>query len=225
MPYFMRQEALDRSLRAYGESYPDLEVELSICDDGSIPGVSMENARHPFIVTRLPEKSHALNPCVPINRAVNASTGDIVVITNPEIEHRKPVLRQMLDSLETEDHYVIAACWNSAKRSGYWIAHSTAQQYTGGRLPMPHGAGFHFCTMLHRSLWEKASGFDEEYREGQGCDDNDWLWRLENVGAKFVMRDDLVVYHYPTQTPWPSGGLVRNRRMLKAKWGHKWNRS
>lgn len=87
---------------------------------------------------------------------------------------------------------------------------------------MPEGSGFHFCAMLNRTLWDKAGGFDEDYRDGHACDDNDWLWRLESAGAKFLMRDDLVVQHFQSEVNW-GGRLARNRRLLKQKWGHRWN--
>lgn len=225
MPYYRRQAEWNRSLTAYDFLYSDMDIEISICDDGS-PECLQRNVETeiPVLLCRLPEKHHALNPCVPFNRAVEQSRGDIIVLTNPEIVHKEPILEEMVKRLKSEDDYVIAACWNKNKMGKeYWVCHSTAHQFTGGRQQMPSGSGFHFCTMLHRSLWEKAGGFDEDYREGQGCDDNDWLWRLEDVGANFVMCDDLVVYHHSTALRWPREGLTRNRRMLKEKWGHKWS--
>jgi GT2 family glycosyltransferase len=117
---------------------------------------------------------------------------------------------------------VIAACRNIGRRGEYWLAHSSCKAGQGGRLPMPPGSGFHFCAMLHRSLWERAGGFDEAYRAGQGCEDNDWLWRLHAAGALFILRDDLVVWHRATALRWPRGGLPGNRRLLKSKWRHQW---
>jgi len=219
MPFYQRQDALDRSMAAYHVLYHDLDLEFSICDDGSPdPLIAFD-----CLVTSLPKKKHALNPCVPINRAVEASNGEIIVLTNPEIEHETAIFGQMLARLEGENDYVIAACRDH--KTGQWLSKSTAVGCMSGRLPMPKGSGFHFCTMLHRSTWNKIGGFDEEYREGQGCDDNDWLWRLEDIGVNFIMCDDLIVKHYRIPLRWPSGGLKRNKKLLKRKWGHKWNQS
>ena len=219
MPYYMRQEHLHRSMAAYHRLYHDIDLEFSICDDGSADAVIAHDCK----ITTLPKKRHALNPCVPINRAVAASGGDIVVITNPEIEHTKPIFQAMLDRLENKNDYVIAACKDH--KTGQCLSGSSAKGNMNGRMPMPAGSGFHFCTMMHRSLWRKARGFDEDYRQGQGCDDNDWLWRLEDVGANFIMCDDLVVRHYRTPCRWPTGGLLRNKKLLIKTWGHKWNQS
>lgn len=217
MPYWHRQAALDRSLEAYRRLYAD-SLEIVIAADGcdvTAPGCTVVN---------LPPKTKAMNPCVPINRAVEGSTGDVIVLTNPEILHTKPVLNQMRESLDHPDRYVIAACWHRSdtKGKGWWVAHSSCKAGQGGRLPMPEGSGFHFCAMLNRTLWDKAGGFDEDYRDGHACDDNDWLWRLESAGAKFLMRDDLVVQHFQSEVNW-GGRLARNRRLLKQKWGHRWN--
>jgi GT2 family glycosyltransferase len=212
MPFWCRQEALDRAFAIYGELYRDLPIEFSVCDDGSDPQVSMAKASHPFTVTLLPKKARALNPCVPINRAVEASTGDVIVLTNPEIVHTERTLEKMLELLTGDDDYVMASCLDS---SGQWLAGSKVRYDQNGRLPVPDGGHFHFCSMFHRSLWEKAGGFDEDYRNGQACDDNDWLWRLHRAGAVFKLCES-VVTHYRSQLKW---NLPHNRELFMAKWG------
>lgn len=211
MPYYMRQDALDRSLTSLRKHYEDGQYEIVICDDGSpIP------VRAPAcVVTSLPIKDHALNPCVPMNRAVARSSGDVIVLTSPEIEHPTPVLDAMARDLGPLD-YVIAACLDA---SGAWLCASHVRGGVNGRGSMPPGAGFHFCAMLRRWLFDLAGGFDEDYRQGQAFDDNDWLFRLQRAGARFRMRDDLVVTHHSTTRPaWPAGGWERNRRLFELKW-------
>jgi len=74
--------------------------------------------------------------------------------------------------------------------------------------------------MLTRELFERAGGFDEGYRHGRACDDNDWLWSLEDVGARFKLAPGLV-WHYQTPHKF-SGGFESNHERLIARWGHKW---
>ncbi len=227
MPYFERQAALDRALRVYTQLYPYDDIEISLCDDGS--GVLLQrnvDVRFPFLVRRMKKKLGALNPCIPINRAVEQSTGDLILLTSPEIVHRTPILEAMRSRILDSKDYVIAACWDVEQEK--WLSHSTMQGKGNGRMPFPKGTGFHFCVMFTRELWELAGGFDEGYRKGQGCDDNDWLWRVENVGARFIMLDECVVDHYKdggARCRWPPGGLKRNKQLLTHKWGYKWNQS
>jgi GT2 family glycosyltransferase len=188
-------------------------LEISICDDGSpVPVVAPE-----CIVTRLPAKTIGLNPCVPINAAVRASSGDIVVLTNPEIEHREDVLAGMLALLEGPDDYVTVSCRDV---NGMWLAGQNVDYTKNGRLPVPKGAHFHFCAMLTRELFERVGGFDEEYRNGRACEDNDWLWSLDHAGANFKLAPGVVWHH---QTPHAYGGTHEsNRDRLLSRWGHKW---
>jgi hypothetical protein len=213
MPYWQRQRELDRSLGAYRRVYEDRALEISIADDGSPEPVVAPGC----IVTQLPAKTMGLNPCVPINAAVRASTGSVVVLTNPEIEHREDVLTGMLALLEGPDDYVTVPCRDS---KGMWLAGPQVDYTKNGRLPVPAGAHFHFCAMLHRELFERAGGFDEGYRHGRSCEDNDWLWRLHAVGARFRTAPG-VVWHY--QTPHAFQGThASNRDRLVARWGHLW---
>jgi hypothetical protein len=213
MPYWVRQAELNRSLAAYRRLYSGLDLEISICDDGSTTPVVAPGC----ILTSLPKKTIGLNPCVPINAAVRASRGDIIVLTNPEIEHREDVLTGMLAMLETGEDYVTVACRDVG---GMWLAGPQVDYTKNGRLPVPAGAHFHFCAMLRRELFERAGGFDEAYRNGRSCEDNDWLWTLEAAGARFRLAPG-VVWHYNTPHKF-KGTHESNRDLLVRKWGHRW---
>ena len=214
MPYWQRQPELDRSLEAYKRVYPHMELEISICDDGSpIPVVAPG-----CVVTTLPMKTVGLNPCVPMNAAVRASSGDIIVITNPEIEHRDDVLTDMHALLEHENDYVTATCYDV---DGMLLAGAGVDYRANGRLPVPDGAHFHFCAMLRRSLFDRVGGFDEIYRFGRSCEDADWLWSLHEAGAKFKLSPG-IVWHSRTPHRY-DGSLKQNREILTARWSHLWH--
>ncbi len=224
MPYWNRLELLRTSLAQMAELYPNYEMEIVIADDGSKEACYLSDTYPwPIKIIYLPRKDHALNPCIPINRAVWESSGYIIVLTNPEIYHPKPILGGMLNSLTAygAKGYIIAATWS--KDHERWYAHSSITSKVNaalGRLPLPEGSGLHFCTMMYRGFYEEIGGFDETYREGQGVEDNDFLWTLKEAGAIFRMRDDLVVEHMSTGVSWPSGGIDRNSEIYRKKWSH-----
>lgn len=211
MPYWQRQAELDRSLAAYRRLYKG--IEISVCDDGSPEPVDAPGC----VVTRLPAKTIGLNACVPMNAAVRASSGDVVVLTNPEIEHREDVLAGMLALLEHADDYVTVSCRDV---DGTWLAGPEVDYSKHGRLPVPPGSHFHFCAMLTRELFDRVGGFDEDYRFGRACEDNDWLWSLEDAGARFRLAPG-VVWHYRTPHKY-EGTQASNKARLVAKWGRKW---
>ncbi len=175
----------------------------------------------PVNVIRLPAKDHALNPCIAFNRGVAAARGDIIVLSNPEVVHRGAILGRLGRAVKEagKKSYIAASCWGG----GWWYCHSNLMPppVRVGRAPMPKDAGLHFCSALHRSFYEDVGGFDEDYRDGQGYEDNDFLWRLHNGGAQFVIRDDLVTDHQPcARSKWPKGGALRNQKLFEQKWPH-----
>lgn len=216
-PYWQRQDALDGMVEMYGRLYPDLDLEIVIADDGSPePAEVPADSVHPVEVVYLPQKDHALNPCTPMNCAVQWSWCDIIVLTNPETRHEGPVLHELMDLLEHENDYVTARCYGigypGAERVP--LAGPEVDYTTRGRLPVPEGAHFHFLAALHRTLWCEAGGFDDDYRHVLGCDDNDWLWRLDAAGARFKCAEG-TVWQERSTTRW---GLPHGLHVFREKW-------
>jgi len=222
LPYWQRQEITEYALDAMAAAYPSLHMEVVLVDDGSPQALQItKQYPWPVRVIRLPAKEVPKNPCVPINRGVKESAGEIILLSNPEIIHDKPVLPAMLEELERlgPRGYVLAAAW--CPEQEIWHCHSSVAGDRPTGEKQPAGSGYHFCAMFHRSLFESAGGFDEEYREGAGYDDPDWVNRLARAGAIFRIRDDLVVIHtkFGAQTAWPREAFARNRAIYKRKWG------
>ena len=220
LPYWNRRDATLASLDLFAKHY--VGIEVIIVDDGSQPSNAFEVVKdYPFAlnVIRLPVKDQPKNPCVPINAGVKASRYDTVVISNPEIQHEQPVLMEMYRELSGmgEMGYVLAACWCPEEKQ--WHCHSSIERRPDGE-PFIRGTGYHFCGMLGKSLYWKAGGFDEDYREGAGWDDPDWVNRLVRAGAIFRIRDDLVVQHPKRgcSTDWRGGMMERNQAIYRRKW-------
>lgn len=219
--YWDRQAVADRSCELLAKHYADLDLELIVVDDGNIEPYRAPAMPFPVRVVRLPAKDRPLNPCVPLNRGVAVASGDFIALSGPDMLHRSPVLAQMRDEIgENRKKYVLAAVW-FAERSK-WHCHSTHKRSDAGDVGsmLPPGADYHFMSMLHRDLWDASGGFDEDYRDGSGYDDPDFVKRLERAGARFVIRDDLIVEHVRqgARTKWPAEGYVRNRAIFMNKW-------
>jgi hypothetical protein len=220
LPYWQRQKAADEAFQGMARVYAGLDLEVIVVDDGSpVPYAPPSGMPWPVRVVSLPGKTEPKNPCVPINAGVREARGDYIGISNPEMLHVSPILADMRDEIERggEDTYVTAAAWFPDGRC--WHAHSSIAGKPVLGVHMPR-ANWHFMTMLRRTLWDRADGFDPDYRDGAGYDDADFVKRLEMAGARFVIRDDLIVHHVRNgaRATWTRAMFERNRALFLEKW-------
>lgn len=221
-PYWDRQRVADISAGFMAHHYKDLDIEIVVVDDGNLVPYKKPDLDIRIKVIRLPEKSYPLNPCLPINIGVQHAAGDVIVLTNPEIIHKQPVLHQMLDDLDSPNKYIQASVFH-VKQNGLrvWHSHSSVAGKIEAGIKMPDKACFHFLSMLYKDMFYKAGGFDDDYREGAGYDDPDFVLRLASVGAEFIMRDDLEAEHYRVgaHAVRTLDDFAKNQQLFVAKWG------
>lgn len=217
LPYWMRQEAADRALMLLDKHYADMELEVVIVDDGSPISYRKPETRLNVKVVRLPTKDEPKSPCLCWNEGVKAASGDVIALSCIEVLHEAPVLAEMLEELEkTPKGYILAAAWCPEQQA--WHTHSTVE------VPeCPKGTGLAFLGLMRRELYEKAGGWDEEYRDGAGYEDRDFIHRMTAAGAVFVKRDDLVVVHPKkgASIAWGDAKFARNKALFERKWLNK----
>lgn len=213
LPYWERQEAADKALESL-KQYQNLDLEIIVVDDGSpVPFKAPEGLA--IKVIRLPDKQEPKSPVTCWNEAAKVATGDVLVISCIEVIHETPILEELTKDLEKDD-YVLAAAW--CPEENRWHTHSTVH------VPdCPNGTGLGFCAALHGELYRRAGGWGEEYRDGAGYEDRDWIRRLLSVGAKFKIRDDLKVIHPKTgaSISWGPEKFKRNLELFQSKWNTK----
>lgn len=222
LPYWKRQRAADDALELMAASYPALDLEVIIVDDGSpIPYMAPDGMPWPVRVVRLPHKAGPLNPCVPINTGALLAAGEHIAISSIEMLHTRPVLGAMLEELVRlgSRGYVLAACWEP--KQSRWHAHSSLSGREVHGVRMPHWSNYHFLSMLHRGLWNEIGGMDEDFRDGAGYDDPDLVLRLERAGVRARVRDDLIVTHTRrgARSEWTPEMFERNKQIFIEKWG------
>lgn len=219
MPYWRRQAALDRNLRQYRELYPDFPLEIIVVDDGS-PDPAVIDGEFPWPVNliRLPAKSDPKDPVVPLNVGAQFARGEYLLITGPEIVHRAPLLDGLLETARSKAlAYVSPSVWGGS----WWYCHPTdmPKDDAVGRAASPKMAALHFCALLRRDVFWAVDGFDQAYRDGAGYSDNDFLWKLNDIGVSFSIRDDLIADHEKCERcNWPAGAFDRNRTIFERKW-------
>ena len=210
LPYYERQEAANKALESL-KQYHGLDLEIIVVDDGSrVPFAAPEGMAVKVIT--LPQKNEPKSPVFPWNVAAKAATGDVLVLSCIEVIHDRPILEELTRNVGPDD-YIAAAAWCPEENN--WHTHSTVS------VPdCPEGSGIAFCAALRPELFWRVGGFDEDYREGAGYEDRDFLRRLGVHGAKFHIRDELVVTHPKTgaTTIWGQKKFDHNYALYRLKW-------
>lgn len=219
LPYWDRQAVTDRSIARLNELY-ELDMEIVVVDDGSPVPYRPSPSRLPLKAVYMPAKDGPLEPGAVLNKGVAESSGDVVCIGNPELWHERPVLGEMLANLEQlgQRGVVMASVW--CPEDAAWHVHPSI----GGRricgVQAPEWENSTFLAMMHRAFWDQVGGFDEEYRQGWGYGDHDFVMRLAQHDPKVVVRGDLVVNHSRdgARSAWTYEMLHRNEQLFMSKW-------
>lgn len=219
MPFWQRQDVLTRNLRRYRELYADYPLEIVVVDDGSPDPARIEDSfPWPVHLIRLPAKAGPMDSVVPLNIGAQFACGEFLLLTGPEIIHRTALIPGLVEMAGGKAlAHVSPAVWGGS----WWYCHSTdmPDDRKVGRAPSPPGAALHFCALLKRDLFWAVGGFDQQYREGAGYSDNDFLWKLADIGVSFSIRDALIADHVECpRCKWPQDGFARNKAIFERKW-------
>lgn len=219
-PYWQRQKVTNESIKRLNQLYTDLPLEIIVVDDGSPEPFVSPESEIPIKVIRLPDKQGPKDPCVPMNRGVSASSGEIVCLSNPELMHNGPVLIEMIRQLTElgEKGLVMASVWCPEDKR--WHVHPSIGGRTIHGIKMPKWENSTFLAVMYRKFWDLFGGFDEEYRDGWGYGDHDLVLRIDKHGPGVVVRPDLVVTHSRSgaKSAWTQDMLARNRQLFIKKW-------
>ena len=211
LPYWDRQEAADRALNLLAKHY-GRSIEVIVVDDGNRVPFKASDVDLNLRIVRLPTKEKPTPQSKAWNAGVRAATGDLIALSCVEILHTDPVLEELAKEA-VGDTYALAAAW--CPELNEWQCHSSKPTDF-----CPRGTGPSFLGVMRKDLFLKAGGFDEDYHEGAGYEDKDFIHRMLAAGAKFVIRDDLIVTHPKTgaSIQWGTEGFARNERIFFSKW-------
>lgn len=219
-PYWQRQKVTNEAIAKLNKLYGDFDMEIVVVDDGSPEPFVAPDSDISIKVIRLSAKTEPKDPCVPMNRGVENSSGEIVCLANPELMHDQPVLLEMVRQLTDigERGVVMASVWCPDDKR--WHVHPSIGGRTIHGVKMPPWENSTFLAVMFRKFWSLFGGFDEEYRDGWGYDDHDLVLRMAQHDPTVIVRPDLVVTHSRTgaKSAWTQDMLARNRKLFVKKW-------
>jgi glycosyltransferase involved in cell wall biosynthesis len=224
--YYNRKDLFYRTLQSITKS-KFKDIELIAVDDASDPEHRIEDLVEEFpflkVIRTEPENKWYVNCCIPFNVGLREAKGDIIVLQNPECLHVGDVLTYF-NSHINESNYISVSAYgldsdskttdlliqnlNNGTLSSF-IKSLPQRPYMGNRtLGWYNHSKFrpeawHFCSAMTRGNMGKLNGFDERYATGVACDDSEIIIRIQRLGLKIQITEDVSVihqYHAPSCT-------------------------
>lgn len=213
MSYFNRLDQFTYTLKTIDRSsYKD--VEIVIVDDFSDSDQSLDHLPKQFphlkfkiikMRDQLSKKNYC-NPCIPYNVAFRASSGDKIIIQNPECCHIGDVVQHVQDNL-TDTNYLSYHCYASTKADLEYLHNDREMPMWGHKKNRWYNhvterpAAFHFTCAISRNNLVKLNGFDERYALGQDYDDAELVHRIKLLGLNIeFVADPWVIHQYHKKT-------------------------
>jgi glycosyltransferase involved in cell wall biosynthesis len=208
MSYYNRMEQLQYTLKTIDQSCVN-DVEIVIVDDFSDPAQHLNNlpAEFPNLKFKLIDmrakygKKAWCNPCIPYNEGLRASTGDMIIIQNPECCHIGDILEYVQNNL-INGTYLSFHAYACTKQDAQ-ILHKTGEcpmfshkkaRWYNHEIERP--VAFHFCNAITRNDLCRVNGFDERFAQGYNWDDVELLHRIKKICQVKFVADPWVVHQY-----------------------------
>jgi len=211
MAYYNRLSQLRYTLKTFTES-KEKDFEVIIVNDFSDADNQLTTIKNEFpglnitvieMQSLVREKNYC-NPCVPYNVGFRASTGDKIIIQNPECCHIGDIISYVNENLNEND-YITFHCW-AADKTGTTLLQQGKTIEIGNEIGKARWynhnthrpVALHFTSAISRSNLIELNGFDESFSMGFNYDDNEFLQRIKNKGlnVKFIANPQAVhQYH------------------------------
>jgi len=234
LTYYNRPDQLRhtiRSLQAFGgQNLPD--VQLVVVDDASIPQLSarmvLDQIALPVTLIELSQEEKTwTNPSVPYNRGFAAATGEIVLIQNSESLHMGNLLNVIRSQVNDQTYHVFPCysstqlqfqqmiqCWDASDICWHsQITHilEPLQDDQWHHHPIHLPTWYHFASAMTRNTLNKLGGFDERFANGYCFDDNNFLFRIRQMGLHIPAiypNQGYVVHQWHPKNPGIHGGCA-----------------
>jgi len=214
MAYYNRLGLLRHTLKTFTESQ-EKDFEVIIVDDFSSADHNIDNINAEFPSLNIKVINMAkrgtktwFNPCVPYNVGFRVSSGDKIIIQNPECYHYDDILSYTLSNL-TKNDYFSFGCYslsrektenlNETLKTEFIINKSVSEDIVGDEGWYNHSihrpVGYHFCSAIYKNQLDELGGFDERYAYGISWDDNEILERIKRKGLNVNILDNKIVLH------------------------------
>lgn len=243
VPVYGQDAATDTCLRTVlrDEELGGMDLEIVVVDDAS-PSRSTRvllnrwARRDARVKPLLLEENHGYLRAV--NRGVQASSGEVVVLLNNDTEPRRGWLHALLDVLERRPRTGVVGAKlvypDGTLQDAGSIVFSDGTGWNYGReSPMPNAPQFSFLRRVDycsaaalatpRRVWDEVGGFDERFAPAY-FEDTDYSFAVRAAGYEVVIQPAAIVVHHEGKSHGTDEKVgvkayqVSNRRKFVEKW-------
>jgi len=226
LPYFERPDVLAVSLNSFQALYSESPVEVVIVDDGSRPEfqpIFPVGFNLPTKLVTVTNKN-GINPCTPINIGVSVASGELILLSSPEIVHTNSIFRAVDESdvgarecwffnvfaltnhalnsslIASDSHYSFMEIYDTFKseldKNLGCDGYSWANSFGSWYShPVYRRTDLNFLSLMRRESFSKIGGFNERYRKGSGFDDNEFRRWMISRGFQFKYKESSAAIH------------------------------
>jgi len=211
MAYHNRRELLIKTLNSINETkYDKKTLEIIIINDCSSEEHNINDL--PIVYNSLNIKlfnvdkkdKDWVNACVTYNIGFSYIKYDKVIIQNPECYHNGDILSHTDKNL-TDKNFLSYGCyslsWDDTKNDKYEYIELLNQKSEMACSPGWYNHTeyrplyYHFCSSITKDNLEELNGFDEDYKDGIGYDDNEFVHRIRLLHLDMKIINDPFVFH------------------------------
>ena len=206
--YYNRKQLLINTLQTIVKS-KQKDYELIVVDDNSREEEMIEDlvSKYPFIkLIRVDRKEKwYVNTCMPMNRGIAETKGDIIVLQNPECLHVGDVLTYIVENVTDQNYLSISTYafneWKARELKDMITNFKSLpqQQYQWDlgwyNHPLYRPVYYNFCSAITKKNMNLLGGFDERYAMGIARDDVEFVDRITRLGLKKEIPTEVSVIH------------------------------
>lgn len=221
MSFINRRKQLEATLKTiHNSKYKN--VEIIITDDASNDNENIDDFvnKYGIILIKVNKNEKTwTNPVVGYNKAIMKSTGEIVIIQNPEVCHVNDVISFTVNNLTEADYISFSCCTSPNFRANEHIYNVIATTGLNKSIlndlnkyrvknrkrvvpwynhPTIRPVHYHFCAAIHRKNLNRIRAFSYEYKDGYSYDDVDLVMKISydlKLNTKIIPPDDIFVIH------------------------------
>lgn len=233
MSCFSRVELLKHGLRSIIKNKPDFPLEIVVVNDGlendgtkevcDIFGMVL-NIKYVFTGQRHVFELIKKCPSIPNNVAIKQATGDIVILTCPEILHLNNAISLLIQPLLENKKILSIPEYMFFDDKGTYTKFLNKQHVVPTRFLNSHleHVRMPFFMGVWKSEIEAIRGYDEDFTDGYASEDNDFVDRLVKNGCTYFRTSALVVHlfhgsHCSGHVQFDNPAWVRNKELYNAR--------